>query len=79
MSGGKKNPAVLFHKLGGTGTSVSGVVKTYRECTGKELVFDMIERCLMINDTDGETVIVSPKELEACYFQAKSMGWMNDD
>lgn len=79
MSGGKKNPAVLWHKLGCTSTKVAGIVKTFRNCSNKEFVFDMVEQQLIVNDTDGDAVILGPKEIEAIYFTAKSMGWMNHD
>lgn len=79
MSGGKKNPAVLWHKLGCTSTKVAGIVKTFRDCSNKEYVFDMVKHLLIIYDTYGDAVILGPKEIEAIYFTAKSMGWLNDD
>lgn len=79
MSGGKKNPAVLWHKLGCTGTKIAGIVKTFQNCVNREYVFDMVEEHLIVNDTDGDAVVLKPKEIEAAYYTAKSMGWLNND
>lgn len=78
MSGGKKNPAVLWHKLCCTSIKVAGVYKTYFSPANKEFVFDMVEEKLILKDSDG-TVVLRPKEIEAMYFTAKSMGWLNND
>ena len=82
MSGGKKNPAVLWYKLGYAGNKIVGIVKNYfrTDSNGvkRTITFAMKERLLSIAD-DTQCVILGPKEIEAIYFTAKSMGWMNDD
>lgn len=80
MSGGKKNPAVLWHKLGYKSNKIVGVVKNYFKAIGHQTItFDMQGRQVAVTDESANSVVLSAKEIEAIYFTAKSMGWMNYD
>lgn len=55
MSGGKYNPAVLWHKLGYRSNKIFGVVKNYFKAVGHQTItFDMQGRQVAVTDESAK-------------------------
>lgn len=64
MSGGKYNPAVLWHKLGYKSNKIAGVVKNYFKAIGHQTItFDMQGRQVAVIDESANSVVLSAKRL----------------
>ncbi|MDY5111529.1 hypothetical protein [Faecalicoccus sp.] len=56
------------------------MVKNYFKAVGHQTItFDMQGRQVAVTDESANSVVLSAKEIEAIYFTAKSMGWLNND
>lgn len=75
MSGGKYNPAVLWHKLGYRSNKIVGVVKNYFKAVGHQTItFDMQGRQVAVTDESAKQRCVERKRDRCCLFYSQKYG-----